>query len=437
MSFASAEDIMKITERIIQVLWETFFQENIFPRQISPEEYTMRDVPDSAPLYFTRVTYHTAMKWWGSDKPDSRLGAKLRQIQDFLDPTLKSKITSLKDPVVDIMRVATSSRPDITRKFITSFLEEPSAAPYMKNPHGSPSIFVFDPSKPMNGLSAFEHDAAEKIIERLQPKRGDLLVMQARPNRPFQGESSTMIGNLRRDLHMALQREGMIREPRRHEFCWVTDFPLFSRTHGTDPGQGGAAGIKSTHHPFTAPKTVADLDKLAENPLDCTGDHFDLVINGVEVGGGSRRIHDSKVQEMVLRDVLKVPEKQLEEFRPLLEALRAGCPPHAGIALGFDRLMAILRDAKSVRDVIVFPKTGNGEDKLAGAPSSISAERWAEYHMAVKGNEESLHLNKEKDESLAGSSEVEEELRSTAQPDPEVLGPVQPDESDTTPSTPS
>jgi len=375
---------MKIAERIIQVLWTTFLRETIFSKSVRfPEEYTMRDIPASAPLYFPRITYRDAMKSWGSDKPDRRLGSKLLQIEAFVDPTLKSKITSLKNPVIDIMRFKVSN-PGETRKFIRSFLEGPSAAPYMNNPDGAPGIFIFDPAKPMNGLSALEHEAVEKIIEELRPIRGNLLVMQARPNRPFYGESSTLMGNLRRDLLMELQRQGFYHKPSRHEFLWVTDFPLFSRTDDTDPGQGGKAGIKSTHHPFTAPKTVADLKLLAEHPLDCTADHFDLVINGVEVGGGSRRIHDSKVQEMVLRDVLKVPEKQLEEFRPLLEALRAGCPPHAGIAIGFDRLMAILRDTTSVRDVIAFPKTGNGEDKLTGAPSSISAERWAEYHMAVE-----------------------------------------------------
>lgn len=396
---------MKITERVIQILWETFFGETLFWQKIKfPGEYKMRDIPDDAPLYFPQLTYDTAMNLWGSDKPDTRFGSKIFQVQDFLDPTLKSKITSLKDPVVDLMKVRISN-PEKTRQFIGSFLDRPSAAGYIDNPHGTPGIFIFDTSKPMNGLSAFEHDAAEKIAELLHPQRGDLLVMQARPNRPFQGESSTMIGNLRRDLHMALVSEGIVHKPRDHDFLWVTDFPLFSRTDDTDPGQGGKAGIKSTHHPFTAPKTVSDLENLAKHPLKCTADHFDLVIDGVEVGGGSRRIHDSKVQEMVLKDILKVPEKQAEEFRPLLEALRAGCPPHAGIALGFDRLMAILRQTSSVRDVIAFPKSANGEDRMVGAPSSIGAQRWAEYHMACKGGEGGFNLKKEQYESSTGSSE--------------------------------
>lgn len=402
---------MKITERIIQVLWQTFFQQAIFEKAVrDPHEYTRRNISPSAPLYFPQFTYDEAMKTWGSDKPDTRLGSKIRQVQDILDPALKSKITSLEDPVIDLLSVKTSSSPEKARKFISSFLDNPSAAAYMDNPHGAPGIFIFDPSKPMSGLSSFEHDAAKKIMGVLHPQRGDILVLQARPNHAFMGESSTMIGNLRRDIHMALVSQEIARKPRHHEFLWITDFPLFSPTNDTDPGQGGKAGIQSTHHPFTAPKTLSDLKMMATEPLSCKGDHFDLVIDGVEVGGGSRRIHDSKAQEMVLKDILKVPDKQAEEFRPLLEALRAGCPPHAGIALGFDRLMAIMRQTSSVRDVIAFPKSARGEDKMMGAPSSIDVQRWAEYHMIVAGSEEGLDLKKEKDGFAAISKEVDEEL---------------------------
>jgi aspartyl-tRNA synthetase len=347
----------------------------------------MRDIPHDAPLYFPRLSYCEAMTSWGSDKPDTRLGSKLHQVQDFLDPTLKSKISSLKDPIVDLIRVKVTSNPQKAKRFIGSFLDSPSAAIYLDNPHGAPGIFIFEPSKPMNGLSAFEHEAAEKIINLVHPQRGDLLVLQARPNQPFAGQSSTMIGNLRRDLHAALVSQGHISMPRQNQYMWITDFPLFSLTDDTDPGQGGEAGMKSTHHPFTAPKTLSDVEKMLTDPLSCTADHFDLVINGVEVGGGSRRIHDSQVQEMVLKDILKVPKKQTEEFRPLLEALRAGCPPHAGIALGFDRLMAILRQKNTVRDVIAFPKSANGEDKMVGAPSKVDQQRWTEYHMVPQGGE--------------------------------------------------
>lgn len=437
MSFACAEDVMKITERLIRVLWQTFFDQTIFqdPPE-KPNEYKARDIPHDAPLYFRRMTYAEAMGSWGSDKPDTRLGSKIYQAQEFLDPVLKSQLSSLKDPIIDLMRVRATTKPQNTKQFIASFMDGPSGAAYLDNPHGIPGIFIIDSSKPMNGLSALGHDACEKVMQLVHPCRGDLVILQARPDQPFEGESSTMIGNLRRDLQMALVAEGIINKPRLDQFLWIIDFPLFSRTSETDVGQGGKAGIQSTHHPFTAPKTLSDLEKMASEPLKCTADHFDLVINGVEVGGGSRRIHDSLVQEMVLKDILKIPGKQVEEFRPLLEALRAGCPPHAGIALGFDRLMAIIRQTNTVRDVIAFPKSSTGEDRMFGAPSSIDLQKWAEYHMMPKGGDEGLDM-KGKHEVAPRSKEVEHELGSVTKPTKDTPGSIQPDEGDISPSTPS
>lgn len=438
MSFASALDIMKITETLIQVLWQTFFNNDIFASDSqNPAHYQTRNIPRDARLRFPRITYDNAMRLWGSDKPDTRLGSQIYQVQDFLDPLFKSQVSPLKDPVIDIMRVRATPNPRKTRDFISSFMDSSVGVAYLNNPHGTPGIFILDPSKHMSGLSALGHEAGEKVMQLFHPQRGDLLILQARPDQAFLGENSTMMGNLRRDLHLALVSQGIINKPRFDQFLWVTDFPLFSPTNGTDLGQGGKAGLKSTHHPFTAPKEMLDVDKMRTQPLSCTGDHFDLVINGVEVGGGSRRIHDSKVQEMVLKDILEVPEKQVEEFRPLLEALRAGCPPHAGIALGFDRLMAIIRRASSVRDVIAFPKSSSGEDRMVGAPSSIGLQRWAEYHMMVEGGQDNTHLTKGEDEVTPRSEEVERELRSAANTTNQMPGPAQPDEGDISPGAPS
>ena len=140
MSFASADDIMKITERLIRVLWETFFHTNPFRDKIrGPDEYKKRDIPYHAPLYLKRLTYQNAMKLWGSDKPDTRLGSMMCQAQDFLDPALKSKISPLKDPIIDLMRFRATSDPEETRDFISSSLSNPSAAAYMHNPDGAPA----------------------------------------------------------------------------------------------------------------------------------------------------------------------------------------------------------------------------------------------------------------------------------------------------------
>ena len=212
---------------------------------------------------------------------------------------------------------------------------------------------------------------------------GDILVVQARPNVPHTG-SSTPLGNLRRDIYQSAFENRVLTPPTRDSFLWIVDFPLFSPIDGTDPGQCGQAGICSTHHPFTAPLNQKHIDLLTKDPLMCIGDHYDLIINGVEVGGGSRRIHDSKLQELILKDVLKMKPERIEDFRHLLDALEAGCPPHAGFALGFDRLMTILTRQNSMRDVIAFPKWGNGEDKMVGAPSRMTEDQMKTYHLGIR-----------------------------------------------------
>lgn len=141
----------------------------------------------------------------------------------------------------------------------------------------------------------------------------------------------------------------------------MVDFPLFLRDE-----QGK---LESAHHPFTSPK-LDQISLVREKPLEVTGEHFDLVLCGEEIGGGSLRIHDAGLQEYVLREVL---QEDVSEMKYFMEALRFGCPPHGGIALGVDRLLALICDANSIRDVMAFPKSSQGNDLMSGAPSSISA----------------------------------------------------------------
>jgi len=128
---------------------------------------------------------------------------------------------------------------------------------------------------------------------------------------------------------------------------------------------------------------------LFSDPTKVIGDHYDLVINGEEIGGGSRRIHHAAMQELIFRDVLKMDKDRIAEFAPLLEALRVACPPHAGIALGFDRLLAMIwscltGEKVSIRDVIAFPKTGNGDDPMLKSPGRISEEQLERYHLKLR-----------------------------------------------------
>jgi aspartyl-tRNA synthetase len=238
----------------------------------------------------------------------------------------------------------------------------------------------------MGGLGPMGYQYTMEGPPEVQAEHGDVLVVQARKNEPFNGFGSTMLGNLRVALYKEALSQGLVHPMQRstYKFLWVTDFPLFTPTTDADPGQGGSAGLSSTHHPFTAPKTAEDVDLLLTDPSKAIAAHYDIVVNGVELGGGSRRVHNADVQEFIFRDVLKMKPERIEDFRHLLDALRSGCPPHAGLALGWDRLVALLCKVESVRDVIAFPKTGSGEDAMVKAPNRLTEEQLQTYHLHLR-----------------------------------------------------
>ncbi|CZT20584.1 related to aspartyl-tRNA synthetase [Ramularia collo-cygni] len=364
MAFATGEDVMRVIESVVLRLWRELLRST--------------DLPEK----FDRITYDEAMSKYGSDKPDLRLGSEIQRIDYMLPVDLVSKIGPLDEPAVDVMKFAIADEPQQTRNFVNTFMDSPDALPFIQSPDGQPGIFIVDSRKPLSGLHPFGFEATEHLEETLQLEDGDLVVIQARPNVPFSG-GSTPIGNLRLALHKAAVKQGLIPAPTGFTFTWITDFPLFSPTVDNEPGQGGAAGIASTHHPFTAPKTPEDVDMLLVDPLQTKADHYDLVVNGVELGGGSRRIHSAQMQEYIMREVLKMSSERMKDFAHLLEVLRAGCPPHAGMALGFDRLVAVMLGKESVRDVIAFPKSGRGEDLLVKSPTRMTAEQLRTYHLQL------------------------------------------------------
>jgi len=384
MSFASRQDVMYIVEHLIAHLWPTFLEYRPFnPEWLSRDRVCRDHIPENPSNLIPVKTYETVMQDYGSDKPDLRFDSRIRRIDHLIPQTLKMMLTALNDPIIEILKInMEGTAPAESGKFITDFLDAPSSLDFLQNPAGAPGITVYDPSKPLNGLASFGHEAAGKVEDMLQPGVGDIIVVQARVNSPFTG-GSTQLGNLRHQIHAAAVEKRLIRPPYRDSFLWVTDFPLFSPVENSKPGQDGEAGICSTHHPFTAPLNSVNFEQLATNPLACLGDHYDLVINGIEVGGGSRRIHDAWLQKYILQNVLKLSAKRWQAFLPLLNALSAGCPPHAGFALGFDRLVAILTRQGSVRDVIAFPKWGQGEDKMVGSPAKVDPQVLQTYHLKV------------------------------------------------------
>ncbi|TIA67309.1 hypothetical protein D6C83_02011 [Aureobasidium pullulans] len=364
MSFATGQDVMSTVESVIKTLWQKL-------------------LGISYDGQFPHLSYEDAMSTYGSDKPDVRLESKISRVEYMLPVDLVRKIGPLNDPIVEVLKIPISEDAKETRGFVTRFMDSPEAKPFNENPEGQPGIFIFDPRKPLSGLSVFGFEAAETIEETLDLEEGDLVVLQARKNASHAG-GSTPLGNLRLALHKFAVQHGYMPAPQGFEFLWITDFPLFSPSVANEPGQGGAAGFSSTHHPFTAPKTAEDVDLLLTDPAAVKAEHYDLVVNGVELGGGSRRIHSAAMQQFVLREVLKMSEERLKDFDHLIEVLRAGCPPHAGMALGFDRLIAVMLGKESVRDVIAFPKSGRGEDLLVKSPTRMTEEQLKTYHLKLR-----------------------------------------------------
>eukprot|EP00936_MAST-01D_sp_MAST-1D-sp1_P002878 g2878.t1 len=248
------------------------------------------------------------------------------------------------------------------------------------------------------------------INSELQAEEGDVLVFAATAvdgdgqiaSLANTDEMCLRLGRARQKGAALLQERGLLAvDGEAVCLLWVTDFPLFELEDadpdadiGADVAESQQRQLASAHHPFTAPHpddmaTIwpGDEHESASDRLDSLlrvrGQHYDLVMNGWELGGGSIRIHSSELQRHVFQHCLQLKPHQLESFDHLLTALGHGCPPHGGIALGLDRFVAMLCSAPSIRDVIAFPKSAAGNDLMTGAPSAVTDEQLAEYHILV------------------------------------------------------
>ncbi|TVY62762.1 Mitochondrial aspartate--tRNA ligase [Lachnellula suecica] len=386
MAWTNGKGVMLRVESLIRAIYAKFGKEDtpLLPLSNAP---------------FPRITYARAMAEHGSDKPDLRIPGLIQRIDPIITNVLAKMLTNIENPIIEACKF-NSLKGDATEvsKFIGNFLSSPAGEEFTKNPDGAPGIAVFNNRRALEGLQSFGFEAAENLknlyssLPRLPFQNekdhllaknfedGDLILMQARENLPHTG-GSTALGRLRLAVYKAAVAEGLLDPDPTHKYLWVTDFPMFTLENGVDPGQGGKAGFSATHHPFTAPKTAADVDLLLTDPLKAKADHYDLVVNGVELGGGSRRIHNADMQTYIMKKVLKMSPGRIKDFTHLLNALRAGCPPHAGLAIGFDRLIAVMRGTDSVRDVIAFPKSSKGEDMLVKSPQRVHRKEWERYHL--------------------------------------------------------
>jgi aspartyl-tRNA synthetase len=220
----------------------------------------------------------------------------------------------------------------------------------------------------------FSETEKAALITKLAIEEGDLILFAA----DQWLNACEILGKIRLYCADVLKGQGKLSiSPHRFDFMWVVDFPLLSFDKELNRWY-------SSHHPFTAP-VAEDIPLLEQDPKKVRGQHYDIVVNGVELGGGSIRIHRPEVQKTIFERVLAIsPEETQLRFGYLLEAFRYGAPPHGGIALGFDRLLAILCGTPSIRDVIAFPKTAKGVDLMTAAPSPISGRQLRELCLEVK-----------------------------------------------------
>ena len=389
MAFATREDVMQHVEELVKsAIWPELTQTTTTQETVTFGE----PVTPGKRKDFPQYSYKEVMDLYGSDKPDVRLGSTFHRVESWIPPQLKQMLSPLDHPIFELMMIRTEKE-DATESagFVSNFFDAPSSAEFISNPHGAPGIAVFDPQKPLNGLASFGHDGASQLETLLQPKIGSIIIIQARPNQPHTGSGSTVLGKIRREMLHAAVQQGLRSITERDSFIWVTDFPLFTPVEASPDSTTTTTTrprLKSTHHPFTAPHPSTDLTRLTTHPLTILSDSYDLVINGVEVGGGSRRIHQSSLQRKIFADCLGMSESDIESsFGHLLAALDSGCPPHAGFALGFDRLLAVGLKKGSVRDVMAFPKSGGynrggvAEDGLVGSPGKVGRAEAEVYHL--------------------------------------------------------
>ncbi|MCD4736492.1 MAG: aspartate--tRNA ligase [Bacteroidales bacterium] len=311
---------------------------------------------------FARMSYDDAMKYYGSDKPDLRFGMKFVEMNELV----KGKGFKVFDQAELITGICAEGCGNYSRKQLdqlTDFVKKPQIGAkglvYVKyNEDGSVKSSVD---------KFFDETALKGWIEKFEAKTGDLLLILA-------GETDKTRKALS-ELRLEMGNRLSLRDPQIFKPLWVVDFPLLEWDDET-------ARFYAMHHPFTSPKTE-DIEMLNSNPGKVRANAYDMVINGVEIGGGSIRIHDKNLQKLMFKTLGFSDEEAQSQFGFLMNAFEYGAPPHGGIALGFDRLTALFGGADSIRDFIAFPKNNAGRDIMIDSPSQISQEQLNELKLRV------------------------------------------------------
>lgn len=345
-SFVTEDDIMAITESMVRQLFQ--------------------EVLDVELPVFPRMGWDEAMSRYGSDKPDLRIPLILTDVDDLMKQ-VDFKVFS--GPAnADDGRVAALKLPNgagLSRKEIDDYTRFVG----IYGAKGLAWIKVNDRSKGLEGLQSpivkFMENVVEELLDRIGAEDGDLVFFGADKTRIVNESLGALRVKLGEDLNLYTREWAPL---------WVVDFPMFE--------DDGSARMQALHHPFTAP--ACDAETLKADPAAALSRAYDMVLNGTELGGGSIRIHDRAMQSTVL-EVLGIGEEEArEKFGFLLDALQYGAPPHGGLAFGLDRLVMLMTGARSIREVIAFPKTQSAACLMTDAPSGVDAEQLKELNIRLR-----------------------------------------------------
>jgi aspartyl-tRNA synthetase len=318
---------------------------------------------------FPRMPFVDAMNRYGVDKPDTRYAL---EIVDFTEQFRTSSFKVFAGVIANggvIKALNAKGLADATQGEMKT-LEEAARSLGAK---GLAFIRVSGGEWKSPILKFLSEDEKAALAKKLNIEEGDMVFFAA----DKWERACAILGRVRTDsARLLVERGRMEIQKDKYNFLWVIDFPLM--TYDEDEGR-----FVATHHPFTAP-VAEDVALLDSNPHAVRGQHYDCVLNGWEIGGGSIRIHQPDLQKKVFEDVLKIPTDMVESrFGYMLKAFSYGAPPHGGIAFGVERLAAILTGRSGIRDVIAFPKTQKGQDLMAGSPSDPTARQLKDLHIAV------------------------------------------------------
>jgi aspartyl-tRNA synthetase len=348
MSFIGREDIYRLIEGMLKRVWK---------------EVLGLDIKTP----FERMAFRDAMDRFGTDKPDRRIGYELK---DFTEEFRTSGFKVFAGAVAahGVVKAMNAKGLACVTQGQIDFLTEQAKAAGAK---GLAWIKVEGGAWKSPIVKFFSDAEKAALTQKLQIEEGDLILFAA----DQWTAACEVLGKLRLVVAEMSQKLGKLTIPKDlYDFFWVIDFPLISF-------DAASQKHSATHHPFTAP-VAEDVSLLESEPTKVRGQHYDIVLNGVELGGGSIRIHQPQVQEKIFQDVLKIPKEIAESrFGYLIRALGFGAPPHGGIALGLDRLVATLCGVESIREVIAFPKNARAQDLMTGSPAEVEPKQLRELRI--------------------------------------------------------